>query len=64
MVNRRTLDPLQAKAIYFMALAYEKTGQLSTIRPQIFEAYKASCLHLGSTGQATMINIILRSYLH
>jgi 26S proteasome regulatory subunit N3 len=47
-----------------MALAYEKKGQLSTIRPQIFEAYKASCLHLDSTGQATMINIILRSYLH
>lgn len=63
LVNRRTLDPLQAKAVYFMAVAYEKVGKLHTIRPQIFEAYKSSCLHLDTQGQATMMNIIIRSYL-
>lgn len=50
LINRRTIDPLQAKSIYFMAIAYEKTGKLSQIRPQIFEAYKTSCLHLDTTG--------------
>lgn len=63
LVNRRTIDPLQAKAIYFMAIAYEKLNLLPQIRPQIFEAYKSSCLHLDTTGQATLMNIIIRSYL-
>jgi 26S proteasome regulatory subunit N3 len=63
LVNRRTIDPFQAKAIYFMALAYEKVGKLHTIRPQIYESFKSSCLHLDTVGQATMMNIIIRSYL-
>lgn len=50
LINRRTIDPLQAKAIYFMAVAYEKVGKLHTIRPQIYEAYKSSCLHLDIMG--------------
>lgn len=62
-VNRRTIDPLQAKAIYFMSIAYEKMNLLPQVRPQIFEAYKSSCLHLDTTGQATLMNIIIRSYL-
>jgi len=33
-----------------MAIAYEKVNQLSSIRPQIFEAYKSSCLHLDQIG--------------
>lgn len=63
LVNRRTIDPLAAKAVYFMAVAYEKLDCLPAIRPQVFEAYKSSCLHLDAQGQATMINIIVRSYL-
>jgi 26S proteasome regulatory subunit N3 len=33
LVNRRTIDPLAAKAVYFMAVAYEKLDCLSAIRP-------------------------------
>ena len=41
----RTIDSFSAKAIYFISVAYEKLGILSTIRPLIFEAYKDCCLH-------------------
>lgn len=63
MVNRRTLDPLQAKAVYFMSIAYEKVGKIETIRPQMLDMHKSSCLHHDTMGQATMMNIIIRSYL-
>lgn len=62
-VNRRTLDHIGAKAFYFLALAYEKQGLLTQIRPLIFDAYKTSCLNKDQIGQATLMNIIIRSYL-
>ena len=46
-----------------MAIAYEKVHKLPAIRPQMFEAYKSSCLHMDYMGQGTLINIIIRSYL-
>lgn len=62
-VNRRTLDHLGAKAMYFISVAYEKLGLLTQIRPIIFDAYKNCCLHHDQIGQATLMNIIIRSYL-
>lgn len=62
-VNRRTLDHLAAKAYYFIAVAYEKSNLLAGLRPVMFEVYKSSCLHLDQIGQATTMNIIIRSYL-
>ena len=62
-VNRRTLDYLAAKAYYFISVAYEKMSLLPSLRPYMFEAYKSSCLHLDQIGQATTMNIIVRSYL-
>lgn len=46
-----------------MAIAYEKVNLLAQIRPQMFEAYKSSCLHMDYIGQATLINIIIRSFI-
>lgn len=46
-----------------MAIAYEKVNLLKEIRPQMFEAYKSSCLHMDYIGQATLINIIIRSFI-
>lgn len=43
-VSLRTLDHLGAKSMYLIALAYEKNGLLSQVRPMMFEAYKASSL--------------------
>lgn len=57
------MDQISAKAYYFMSIAYEKMNQLPQLRPLMFEAYKSSCLHMDQIGQATLMNIIIRSYL-
>ena len=62
-VNLRTLDHLGAKAMYFMAIAYEKMGLLSQVRQIMFESFKTACLRQDLIGQATITNVILRSYL-
>ena len=62
-VNMRTIDHFAAKAVYFIAVAYEKLGLLTSIRPLVFQAYKECCLHQNLIGQATTMNIIIRSYL-
>ena len=63
-VNLRTLDSMAAKAMYMIAVVYEKQGKLHEIRPFMFEVYKTCCLKHDQIGQATIMNIILRSYLH
>lgn len=62
-VNMRTIDSFAAKAIYFISVAYEKSYKLIEIRPLMFEAYKDCCLHQNQIGQATTMNIIIRTYL-
>ena len=62
-VNLRTLDHLGAKAMYFIAVANEKMGQLPQVRALMFESYKTACLRKDLIGQATITNVILRSYL-
>lgn len=62
-VNLRTLDHLGAKAMYFIAVAYEKMGMLPQVRKIMFESFKTSCLRQDLIGQATITNVILRSYL-
>lgn len=49
-VNQRTMDSFNAKAIYFISVAYEKLGILTQIRPLMFEAYKDCCLHQNAIG--------------
>lgn len=62
-VNLRTLDHLGAKAMYFIAIANEKQGQLAQVRPLMFDSYKTASLRKDMIGQATIINVILRSYI-
>jgi len=62
-VNKRTIDSFAAKAIYFISVAYEKLGILTSMRPLVLEAYKDCCLHQNQIGQATTMNIIIRTYL-
>ena len=62
-VNLRTLDHLGAKAMYFIGIAYEKMGLLPQVRSLMFECFKTACLRQDLIGQATITNIIVRSYL-
>ena len=62
--NRRTLDPLAAKVIFYLALVYEKTGKsLREIRPLLVALHRTACLHHDEMGQATVLNLLLRSLL-
>lgn len=63
-VNLRTLDNMAAKAMYMISVVYEKQGKLHEIRPFMFEVYKDCSLKHDQIGQATIMNIIIRSYLH
>jgi len=63
--SSRMMDHLAAKSLYFMAIAYERRGLLAhpEFRPMLFNAYKDCCTHHNAIGQATLMNIIIRSYL-
>eukprot|EP01134_Creolimax_fragrantissima_P001123 CFRG1123T1 len=62
--NRRSLDPLSARAFYYYGRAYELAGRFSEIRKVLFNALRTSTLRHDTDGQATLINLLLRSYLH
>lgn len=62
-VNLRTLDHLGAKAYYLISVASEKMNELSQVRSTMFDLHKTACLRKDLIGQATITNVILRSYL-
>jgi 26S proteasome regulatory subunit N3 len=61
--SKPTLFHFGAKATYFISVAYEKLGLLSQLRQPMFDYYKSCCLEQNQIGQATVMNIIIRSYL-
>ena len=63
-INRRTLDPINSRAYYFHSMACEMTGQLQYRRAEFFAAYRVACLRLDQLSQATILNILLRSYIN
>eukprot|EP00357_Protocruzia_adherens_P007155 CAMPEP_0115005034 /NCGR_PEP_ID=MMETSP0216-20121206/19610_1 /TAXON_ID=223996 /ORGANISM="Protocruzia adherens, Strain Boccale" /LENGTH=503 /DNA_ID=CAMNT_0002371241 /DNA_START=80 /DNA_END=1591 /DNA_ORIENTATION=- len=63
-LNRRTLDPISAKVVYYYSFSVEKQNKLQTIRPLLFELYRTACLQHDELGQATLLNLLMRNYLH
>ena len=62
--NRRTLDPLAAKVIFYLALTQEKSGKpLAALRPLLVALHRTACLHHNEIGQATILNLLLRGLL-
>ena len=61
--NRRTLDPLAAKAVFYLALCYERQGKLAELRPLLVALHRTACLRHDEMGQATVLNLLLRSLL-
>lgn len=49
---------------YFYALACEATGQLQYKRADFYASYRSACLRLDQISQATIVNILLRSYIN
>lgn len=62
--NRRTLDYINAKAYFFYARSAEVNQLLTAKRSELYAAYRLACLRLDRISQATLLNILLRSYIN
>mmetsp|Transcript_5920 Transcript_5920/g.8975 ORF Transcript_5920/g.8975 Transcript_5920/m.8975 type:complete len:493 (+) Transcript_5920:33-1511(+) len=62
--SRRTLDLFASKAFFYFSLAFERIDQLESIRATLLGLYRTCCLHHDEMGQAVLLNLILRNYLH
>jgi len=61
--NRRTLNPLSAKAYFYYSRAYELSNRLEEIRGKLFGYYRTASLKHNDEAQATLLNLLLRNYL-
>ncbi|OQR91890.1 26S proteasome non-ATPase regulatory subunit 3 [Achlya hypogyna] len=63
--NRRTLDLFAARVMTYFAYAFERYGEgYTAIRPLLLAAHRTACLRCDEIGQATLLNLLLRNYLH
>lgn len=63
-LNRRTLDVLAAKCYFYHARVHELTDRFDTIRAFLHARLRTSTLRSDIEGQASLINLLLRNYLH
>ncbi|KAI0064323.1 diphenol oxidase-A2 [Artomyces pyxidatus] len=63
-LNRRSLDPIAAKVWFAVERTYELAGELSDARPLFLAAQRTASLRHDDETQASLINRLLRSYLH
>ncbi|KAL1923225.1 uncharacterized protein VTP21DRAFT_9601 [Calcarisporiella thermophila] len=63
-LNRRTMDLLQARVYFYYARFHEIKGQLDQIRPTLLAAQRTTALRRDDESQATLLNLLLRNYLH
>ncbi|SNX84985.1 probable 26S proteasome non-ATPase regulatory subunit p58 [Melanopsichium pennsylvanicum] len=65
--NRRTLDHLAAKTVFYLGRAEElkagKEGGLTAIRSQLLGLQRTASLRHDAETEATIINLLLRSYI-
>eukprot|EP00126_Sphaerothecum_destruens_P013632 Sdes_comp23336_c0_seq1m21602 len=62
--NRRTLDPLLARSYFYYSLCFERVGKLHEIRETLHVALRNATLHKDYSCQASLLNLLLRNYLH
>lgn len=58
-----TIQPLKAKAYYYIYLMAEKLNKTNLIISELQSAYRTSCIQLDEISQVTLINCIIRYYL-
>ncbi|KAA3462821.1 putative 26S proteasome non-ATPase regulatory subunit 3 [Gossypium australe] len=63
-VNRRTVDVLAARLYFYYSLCYELTGDLAEIRGNLLSLHRIATLRHDELGQETLLNLLLRNYLH
>ncbi|KAK8518677.1 hypothetical protein V6N13_018044 [Hibiscus sabdariffa] len=63
-VNNRTVDVLAARLYFYYSLCYELTGDLAEIRGNLHALHRIATLRRDELGQETLLNLLLRNYLH
>ncbi|KAH9514326.1 26S proteasome non-ATPase regulatory subunit 3 [Bulinus truncatus] len=62
--NRRAMDMLSAKCYFYYSRSYELTNKLEATRAFLHARLRTATLRCDHEGQATLINLLLRNYLH
>jgi len=62
--NRRTLDPLNAVCYFYFARVYELANRYHEIRTFLHARLRSSTLSQDTDGQAMLLNLLLRNYIH
>ncbi|PWA45272.1 26S proteasome regulatory subunit, C-terminal [Artemisia annua] len=63
-LNRRTVDVLASRLYFYYSLSYELTDSLSEIRGNLLALHRVATLRHDELGQETLLNLLLRNYLH
>ncbi|XP_024366248.1 probable 26S proteasome non-ATPase regulatory subunit 3 isoform X2 [Physcomitrium patens] len=63
-LNRRTLDFLAARVFYYYSYSHEITDSLADIRGTLLALHQTATLRHDELGQETLLNLLLRNYLH
>jgi len=63
-LNRRTLNPLAARAYFYYSLSFELSGRLEEVRQTLLSAHRVSSLRHDDETHMTILNLLLRNYLH
>ncbi|KAM0942449.1 putative proteasome component (PCI) domain, 26S proteasome regulatory subunit [Dioscorea sansibarensis] len=63
-INRRTVDVLASRLYFYYSYSYELTDSLAEIRGKLLELHRMATLRRDELGQETLLNLLLRNYLH
>ncbi|CAD6265008.1 unnamed protein product [Miscanthus lutarioriparius] len=63
-LNRRTVDVLASRLYFYYSYVYELTNNLAEIRGNLLALHRMATLHRDELGQETLLNLLLRNYLH
>lgn len=62
--NRRTLDVIAARIYFYYSWAYECLNRLADVRSTLMSAHSTAVVRHDAVGQETLLNLLLRNYLH
>ncbi|XP_009773691.1 putative 26S proteasome non-ATPase regulatory subunit 3 isoform X2 [Nicotiana tabacum] len=63
-MNNRTADVLASKLYFYYSLSYEFAGDFAEIRGNLLALYQIATVRHNKLSQETLINLLLRNYLH
>ncbi|KAJ8572217.1 hypothetical protein K7X08_008728 [Anisodus acutangulus] len=63
-MNSRTSDVLASKLYFYYSLSYELAGDLAEIRGNLLAFYRSATVRHNNLSQETLVNLLLRNYLH